>query len=202
MTSVAGSISSIESGTQVTNPLKRLFDGRQSAYHECFTTCTIKNFLDFLRIFLADADDEGNMFHHFDQESSKVGNRNLDNDFALDSKPNCISEESFQLHLEDEKAAHLSLNFVKNPKHLETMTAEENEKGNRLVNVSSQTSGNPSGKLQDGLMHLPLKPKPKFKRDPENNSTTEMQDCISSNKDSSTGEIPNKGKRNKVKSNK
>ena len=142
------------------------------------------------------------MFHRFDQESSQAGNSNLDNDFALDSKPNRISEESFQLHLEDEKAAHLSLNFVKNPKHLEIKTTKENEKGNRLVNVSSQTSVNPSGKLQDGLMHLPLKPKPKSKQDFENNSPTKMPDCISANENSSTGEIPNKGKRNKIKSNK
>ena len=200
MTSVAGSISSIEPDTQVTNPLKRLFDVEKSAYHEWFTACTIKNFLDFLRIFLADADDEGKMFHHFDQESSKVGNRNLDNDFALDSKPNRISEESFQFHLEDEKAAHLPLNFVKNSKHLETMTTKENEKSNRLVNVSSQTSVNTSGKFGYGLMYLPLKPKPKSKQDSENNSAIKMPDCISSNEDSSTGEIPNKGKRNKIKS--
>ena len=123
-----------------------------------------------------------------------------------------MSEESFQLHLEDKKVAHLSLNFVrnnfrniskpKNPKHLETNTTKENKKSNRLVNVSSQTSVNPSGKLQDGLMHSSLKPKPKFKRDPENNSTTQMQDCITSNKDSSTAEIRNKGKRNNAKSNK
>jgi hypothetical protein len=136
------------------------------------------------------------MFHHFDQESFKAGNRNLDKDFALDSKPNRISEESFQLHLEDEKASHLSLNFVKNPKHLETKTSKENEKCDRLVNVSSQTSVNPSGKLQDRFMQLSLKPIP------ENNLTTEMQDCMSSNQDLSTGEIPNKGKWNKVKSNK
>jgi hypothetical protein len=142
------------------------------------------------------------MFHHFNEESSKAGNGNLDNDFALDSKPNPISEESFQLHLEDEKAAHLSLSFVKNPKHLETKTAKENEKGTDLVNVSSQTSVNPSGKFGDVLMHLPLKPKPESKQDFENNATTKMPDCISSNEDSSTGEIPNKGKRNKVKSNK
>ena len=120
----------------------------------------------------------------------------MDNDFALDSKPNRISEESFQLHLEDEKAAHLSLNFVKNPKKLETKTAKENEKGNRLVNGLSQTSVNPSGKFKDGLMHLPPKPIP------ENNLTTEMQDCISSNEDSSTGEVRNEGKRNEVKCNK
>ena len=165
------------------------------AYHECFTTCVIENFLDFLRIFLVDAIDKSKMFHHFDQQSFKAGNRNLDSDFALDSKPNRISEESFQLHSDDKKAAHLSLNFVKNPKNREIKTTKENEKGNGLVNVSSQTSGNPSGKLQDRLMHLPLKPKPKFKRDPENNSTTQIQDCVSSNEDSSTGEIRKKGKR-------
>ncbi|CAB4009661.1 RING finger and CHY zinc finger domain-containing 1 [Paramuricea clavata] len=148
------------------------------------------------------ADEESKMFHPFDQQSSKAANRNLDNDFALDSKPIRTSEEGFQLDLEDEKASHLSPDFEINVKNLETKTTKENEKCSRLVNVSSQTSVNPSGKFQDGLMHLPLKRKSKSKQDFENNSTTQMQDCVSSNEDSSTGEIWNKGKRNKIKSNK
>ena len=157
--------------------LKRLFDGGQSAYHERSTTGTIQNFLYFLRKFLVnkrsqDADDESKMFYHFDPESSKAGNRNLDND--LDSQRNRISEEAFQLDLEDEKSSPLSPNFEINVKNLETRNTKGNEKCSELVDASSQTSMNPSGKFEDRS----LKQKPKLKRDPGNKSTTQGIDVV------------------------
>ncbi|CAB4042329.1 ---NA---, partial [Paramuricea clavata] len=160
---------------EAAKPLKRLFDGGQSAYHERSTTGTIQNFLYFLRTFLVnkrsqDADDESKMFYHFDPESSKAGNRNLDNDFALDSQTtNRISEEASQLDLEDEKAAHPSPSFEISVKNFKTKNTKGNEKCCRLVDASSQTSVNPSGKFEDRS----LKQKPKVKRDTGNNSTTQ-----------------------------
>jgi uncharacterized small protein (DUF1192 family) len=156
---------------EAAKPLKRLFDGGHSAYHERSTTGTIQNFLYFLRTFLVnkrshDADDENKMFH---PESSKAGNRNLDNEFALHSQTNRISEEAFQLDLEDEKASHLSPNFEINVKNLETRNTKRNEKCSGLVNASSQTSVNLSKKFEDRS----LKQKPKLKRDAGNNSTTQ-----------------------------
>ena len=137
------------------------------------------------------------MFHHLDPESSRAPNRNLNNDFALDFQPKSISEEAFQLDLEHKKASDLSPNVEINVKNIETMNTKGNEKCSRFVSVSSQTSVNPSGKFEDSLQQLSLKPKVMLKGDPGDNSTTQMQDCVSSNDDFSIREVRNKDKSNK-----
>ncbi|CAB4009898.1 RING finger and CHY zinc finger domain-containing 1-like [Paramuricea clavata] len=163
---------------ETAKPLKLLFDRGKSAHNELLTPDKIDNFLDILRSFLINKcshdDKESESFLDCDQESSNSGNGELGNDVHLNSKPTNIWEEASKLDLVNEKLSPLSPNLKGNQKNFEIPQASNHN------NV-----GNAPTEFENDLV------KKDFDKIP-----TQRKDFVSSDEDSSIGQLRNKDKRN------